>query len=56
MRVGIGVAFSKNDKRGICEKLDKTLKEMRKDGTSKKIIGKYLSNPEKYLEVDDFAY
>ena len=56
MRVGIGVAFSKNDKRDLCEKLDKTLKEMCKDGTSKKIIGKYLSNPEKYLEVDDFAY
>ena len=56
MRVGIGVAFDKNDDRGICEKLDKTLKEMREDGTSKKIIGKYLSNPEKYLEVDDFAY
>lgn len=56
MRVGIGVAFAKNDKRDLCEKLDKTLKEMRKDGTSKKIIGKYLSDPEKYLEVDDFAY
>ena len=56
MKVGVGVAFSKNDKRDLCEKLDKTLKEMRKDGTSKKIIGKYLSNPEKYLEVDDFAY
>ena len=56
MRVGIGVAFSKNDKRDLCEKLDQTLEEMRKDGTSKKIIGKYLSDPEKYLEVDDFAY
>ena len=56
MRVGIGVAFAKDDKRDICEKLDKILKEMRKDGTSKKIIGKYLSDPEKYLEVDDFAY
>lgn len=56
MRVGVGVAFSKNDKRNLCEKLDQTLNKMRKDGTSKKIIGKYLSNPEKYLEVDDFAY
>ena len=56
MRVGIGVAFSKNDKRDLCEKLDQTLNEMRQDGTSKKIIGKYLTNPEKYLEVDDFAY
>ena len=24
----------------------------RNDGTSEKIIGKYLENPEKYLEVD----
>lgn len=56
MKVGVGVAFSKNDKRNLCEKLDQTLNKMRKDGTSKKIIGKYLSNPEKYLEVDDFAY
>ena len=56
MKVGIGVAFSKNDKRDLCEKLDQTLNEMRQDGTSKKIIGKYLTNPEKYLEVDDFAY
>ena len=56
MKVGVGVAFSKNDKRNLCEKLDQTLNKMRKDGTSKKIIGKYLSNPKKYLEVDDFAY
>lgn len=56
MTVGIGVAFSKNDTRGICEKLDSTLKEMRKDGTSKKIIKKYLSHPQKYLEVDQLDY
>ena len=30
--------------------------EMRKDGTSLKIIGKYLDDPEKYLEVDDLGY
>lgn len=56
MTVGIGVAFSKNDTRGICEKLDSTLEEMREDGTSKKIIGKYLSCPKKYLEVDQLDY
>ena len=33
-------------------KLDRTLEEMRQDGTSLKIIGKYLDEPEKYLEVD----
>ena len=28
------------------------LEEMRQDGTSLKIIGKYLDDPQKYLEVD----
>ena len=31
------------------------LEEMRRDGTSLKIIGKYLDDPEKYLEVDDLG-
>lgn len=56
MQVGIGVAFAKNDTRGICEKLNTTLKEMRQDGTSKKIIKKYLNHPQKYLEVDQLEY
>ncbi len=56
MTVGIGVAFSNKDKRGLCEKLDKTLEEMRKDGTSEEIIGKYLDDPKKYLEVEQLAY
>ncbi len=56
MTVGIGVAFAKDDERGICEEMDKTLEEMRQDGTSEKIIGKYLDNPKKYLEVDQLAY
>ncbi len=56
MTVGIGVAFAKDDERGICEKLDQTLEEMRLDGTSEEIIGKYLEDPEKYLEVEQLAY
>ncbi len=56
MTVGIGVAFARNDTRGICEQLDETLEEMRKDGTAEKIIGKYLDNPEKYLEVEQLDY
>ncbi len=56
MTVGIGVAFSKDDERGICEEMDKTLEEMRTDGTSAKIIGKYLENPENYLEVEQLGY
>ena len=51
MTVGIGVAFAKNDTRGLAEELNQVLEEMRNDGTSEKIIGKYLENPEKYLEV-----
>lgn len=49
---GIGVAFYKNDKRGIAEDLQKTLVEMRKDGTMKKIIEKYLDESSSYLEVE----
>ena len=36
--------------------MDQTLEEMRQDGTSLKIIGKYLDDPQKYLEVDDLGY
>ena len=50
------VAFAKEDERGICEQMDQTLEEMRQDGTSLKIIEKYLDDPEKYLEVDDLGY
>ena len=56
MITGIGVAFAKDDDRGICEQMDQTLEEMRQDGTSLKIIGKYLDDPQKYLEVDDLGY
>lgn len=56
MTVGIGVAFDKKDRRGLCQELDKTLREMRQDGTSEKIIGKYLENPKQYLEVEKLAY
>ena len=56
MIVGIGVAFAKDDDRGICEQMNQTLEEMRQDGTSLKIIEKYLDDPQKYLEVDDLGY
>lgn len=51
--VDLGVAFYKNDKRGIDTKLAKALSEMKKDGSIKKIIGKYLSNAEDYLEDEN---
>ena len=40
MLTGIGVAFAKNDNRGICEQMEQTLEEMRQDGTSLKIVEK----------------
>ena len=55
-RYSPGVAFAKDDDRGICEQMSQTLEEMRQDGTSLKIIGKYLDDPQKYLEVDDLGY
>lgn len=56
MVVGIGAAFAKNDDRGICEQMNQKLEEMHKDGTSLKIIKKYMDDPEKYLEVDNLGY
>lgn len=49
---GIGAAFALNDDRGIEEKLSEELEEMRKDGTTERILSKYLANAYKYLEVD----
>lgn len=49
LAVGLGVAFSVNDTRGIDKELSETLDEMRKDGTIRRIIEKYLSDPDRYL-------
>lgn len=54
MQVGIGVAFDKNDDRGLAEQLTETFREMREDGTAEEIIGQYLDNPGQYLEVDAY--
>lgn len=53
LTVGLGVAFDKKDDRGLAEQLSATFEEMRKDGTTEEIIGKYLENPKKYLEVEE---
>ena len=50
--LGIGVAFSNDDPRGLADELTKTLAEMRQDGTMLAITSKYLANPESYLEVE----
>lgn len=52
--VGLGVAFDRNDTRGIEKELTETLKQMRLDGTEKEIISRYLSDADKYLEVDNY--
>ncbi len=31
---GIGVAFAKNDDRGICEQMEQTMEEMRQDASA----------------------
>ena len=52
LTVGLGVAFSVNDDRGLERELSETFAKMRADGTMERIIGKYLAEPQKYMEVD----
>lgn len=52
---GIGAAFSNNDTRGLAQQLDDTFAQMREDGTLSEIVGKYLEQPENYLEVENLA-
>lgn len=54
LTVGLGVAFDQNDDRGIDRKLTKVFEEMKEDGTTERIIGKYLNDAGKYLEVDTY--
>ena len=51
--VDLGVAFDRNDARGLHTKLTDVLVDMQKDGTTEQIIGKYLSPAENYLEDID---
>ena len=48
--VELGVAFDKNDTRNLNTKLTEKLNEMQKDGTTERVIGKYLQNVDDYLE------
>lgn len=49
LTVGLGVAFDREDDRGLDTRLDEVLAEMRGDGTAADIIGNYLSDTERYL-------
>lgn len=50
LTVGLGVAFSRNDDRGLDQELSEQFVAMREDGTMEQILGKYLDQPERYLE------
>ena len=50
---GIGVAFDKQDERGLAQQLTDVFKQMRQDGTMKEIAGRYLDDPETFLEVNE---
>ena len=51
--VGLGVAFDKEDDRGLAEELDDVLDQMKKDGTTAEIVGKYLLDAERRLGGSD---
>ena len=53
LTVNLGVAFDRNDDRGLDTELTRTLKEMRSDGTMEEIIGRYLPNADRYLEDEN---
>lgn len=49
LTVQLGVAFDREDTRGLDEKLSETIRQMRRDGTVKEIVEKYLQNADRYL-------
>ena len=49
LTVGLGVAFDNDDTRGLDPALNEAFAGMRADGTTAKIVGKYLPNAERYL-------
>lgn len=55
LAVGLGVAFARSDDRGLAQELSRTFSQMRDDGTIQQILGKYLENPQKYMEASSYA-
>ena len=52
LTTGIGVAFSKNDTRGLAAQLTEVFAQMREDGSMEQLVGKYLEVPAHSLEVE----
>ena len=55
LTVGLGVAFARTDDRGLAQELSRTFSQMRDDGTTQQILGKYLENPQMYMEASSYA-
>ena len=55
LAVGLGVAFARSDDRGLAQELSRTFSQMRDDGTTQQILGKYLEDPQKYMEASSYA-
>lgn len=55
LAVGLGVAFARSDDRGLAQELSRAFSQMRDDGTTQQILGKYLENPQKYMEASSYA-
>ena len=51
LTVGLGVAFARTDQRGLDKELSQTFEEMRTDGSLEQIVGRYLDEPQRLLEV-----
>lgn len=51
LTVGLGVAFARTDQRGLDKELSRTFEGMRADGSLEQIVGRYLDEPQRLLEV-----
>ena len=48
---GLGIAFAKNDSRGLDSQLNAVLAQMRTDGTLEQILGRYLEHASQLFMV-----
>lgn len=56
LTTGIGVAFCKEGDGTLARQLEEVFAAMRQDGTMEKLVGRYLSDPQQYLEVEQLGY